>query len=313
MMSDSIVKLPTLAEYRLSPESYTDPRAVFEGGSPQLHKPNHAWIDLNCKSIQTSLKGIRFKAEKILANAASTDIEIQEYRALLQKIEHVPQPVQTNIVIVGQQGKGKSSVTNALLNRYNLAEISGMGNSCSKYATKYTYLSGASPKCSYSHATVEFLDEVTIKNMLEKLIADYEYVHFNKAKDEAVSDDRKILANSAIEVFSVAFDTKNDTESRKQLDCLLTKLSIESGEMLQVTLAKVLQRIRSFGADSNHIKVLEKVLDRDLPEAREKLDALWPFVELFTIARGDLLLRHRVSLFDVPGMSILERSGYGSY
>jgi hypothetical protein len=306
----------TLREFSTRDKAGSSSRS--EAYNPQTEEyPDHPWYQMNKKIVEGKLAYMSNKLDGIVKNARAEDTELIKSQALARQISDVPQKDVTTVIMVGQQGNGKSTTCNALMDRLNLSETSAFGKACTQYLTMYTYRPGTGDYDEISDYQLQFWNDATIQDFLEELIRRYRFFHFGKREDSQFMEDEKEDASSAKQIFELIFNVER--EGRVKLDALLTEENIDNGNFLQQCLEEAKTRIRDAGADAKRMIRIPNVTDANLGVIRKIGFNLWPLVEGEMIATGGRILRNGVALIDSPGKSlyllrikvILKSSGFG--
>jgi hypothetical protein len=267
--------------------------------------PDDKWFCLDTAAIHEKLEHIEHRGTKILQRASPEDKELVKFQKAIPRIGVLPSKKTMTIAIVGKQGMGKSSLCNALLQRPDLAETSNRGKACTQYMTRYVFRPGNDDRRKVSDVSVKFLDKATIRELLSRLIGQYEFFHFVTQEPDTDYSEEEDLANSAEQVLRLVYNADIDDASEKTLNSLLTAHAIEKGELLHSSIGMAMQRIEEAGADDDGIKSMYELNDRQVREKRTEAAALWPLLEEVIIATGGVLLRNGIVILDVPGTFLL--------
>ncbi|KAK2812877.1 hypothetical protein FQN49_008342, partial [Arthroderma sp. PD_2] len=113
------------------------------------------------------------------------------------------------VAVVGNTGTGKSSLINALLDRENLSDTSGLGTAVTSFVTEYRYLSD-NEDFDY-RVEIEYLHDADLDNEIVHLLADLRKFH-QPGLDVSAQDheELELKSESAGKALSLAFGRHRD-------------------------------------------------------------------------------------------------------
>lgn len=115
---------------------------------------------------------------------------------------------------------------------------------------------------------------------------------------------KRQAAATAKEFFGIIFNTQEDKASKKWLESTLRSTDIRVGEFKETCCKQAKQRLIQIAKELGFVEGLARfadIHDRNLAAKQNEARKIWPFVKLVTIATGNILLRHGLCLFDLPG------------
>ncbi|RAR11801.1 hypothetical protein DDE83_004398 [Stemphylium lycopersici] len=256
----------------------------------------------------------------------SADVEgFQEIISAAEAVKMPPEFKQLCLAVLGEQGVGKSSIINSLLDR-DLLDNSGSSQACTALATKIMHKKGASDRSTESDVGIEWYCANDIQECTIGQIRCWAELHPGPDAGQRDGDEedgygsdeptatsvgpatslkaKRQAAATAKEYFGIIFDTQKDKLAKKRLRHMLYKTDIRTGGFLDACCLRAEDRLcqirKELGLPEGSNKFVH-VPDRQLPRMQDKIRKIWPFVKLVSIETGHVLLRHGLCLFDVPG------------
>ncbi|KAF2109770.1 hypothetical protein BDV96DRAFT_234186 [Lophiotrema nucula] len=272
----------------------------------EIH-PDDPWFHLKRHTIRKLLQSAGGEVKKTIENTEPKDRKLRLWSAdFLLEAQTVPDIKPYVITIVGKQGYGKSTLTNALLCEFNLADASPGAKACTQFPTKYVFRPGPRGK---KDVHVHFLDEESRQAMFTELLEGYRFYHTMPPKERETSTDEKTKAKVAETVFGIVMDVRNkETGAQKQakLTQLLRPAMLRTKETLREILRELLdaskQRIDNARADDAGVAHSYGVVELSRDEVRANATKLYPIVEYVVVAVSSYICEHNIVLIDVPGV-----------
>ena len=150
--------------------------------------PDHSWYALDQELLCTTILRMCNKLGRPVVDSQIKDAEIADLLKNLDRAKTVPHPSKFNVAVVGNQGVGKSSMINALLNR-DLVDASASSSACTAFATIIQYKIDANDDSDASDLKVTFLDIAEIRDFVEEYIRRYADVY---TPDNTDANDAKV-------------------------------------------------------------------------------------------------------------------------
>ncbi|KAL1613150.1 hypothetical protein SLS60_001382 [Paraconiothyrium brasiliense] len=332
---------PTLSQF-LGKKTQSAREPKYRHKPQDEKRPGHVFFTLNATDMDTKMEHMMAKVPILLGGQAYEDIE--EIHALTKKMLQLkpgPEKHDWSYALVGKHGEGKSTVTNCLLGRYNLAGVSKGTKSCTQFATEFRYKSGAADDTDKSDVTIAFFDNSQLKAIVEENVMRYGNFHYPTNKDEEDDDESlepaftrmptkhdEVLSKEAYDLFRIIVkeDDRAEQELEEHLKC---PESFVNGSLVDFLLRQQQERLQALGVDDTNTITYLNVPDKlgpeheqgkkDIAAVRKVSESLAPVVKLVTVATGGLLLRYGLVLVDIPGKLciakrlswMLTRKGYG--
>ncbi|CAA9960449.1 Dynamin N domain containing protein [Pyrenophora teres f. maculata] len=258
----------------------------------------------------------------------SIDQRFQDLIIAADAVKKLPAIRKYNVAVLGEQGTGKSTVINALLDR-GLLDQSGSSKACTAYATILEHKKGAPDDTPLSDVVVEFLTEGEIFDCINEQINLWAEVHPGRKKssqvvhgeDESDPDESPATHSSsskpatktsrgavtAKEFFQIIFDVQRHHQTGVWLEKELHHTDIREGKFLGACRQQALNRFAQLATEMRGLDIItrkvifQNIQDRKLGKQTATIKKVWPFVKIVTIATGHILFRHGLRLFDLPG------------
>ena len=144
--------------------------AVYDPTTEAL--PDHPWYALDHELLRSTIIHMCNKLGRPIKDSQIDDPEILDLLGNLARATAIPHPSKVNVAVVGNQGVGKSSVINALLNR-DLVDASASSSACTAFATIIQHKIDAKDDTDVSDLKVTFLEIAEIREFIEEHIRRY--------------------------------------------------------------------------------------------------------------------------------------------
>jgi len=288
---------------------------------------NNKWYAIKPEEITVVVGHMSDKLTTPMEKYTSVDQSFEDLINAAKAASKMPEIKQCSVAVLGEQGIGKSSLVNALLGR-GLLDRSGSSKACTAYATVIEYNPGADDHTIRSDIRVEFFTKEEIrecvKEQMDRWVEVYPFAKQSSeppdGEDEDDEDDdnatpsasepssrtRSRGAATAKEFFHIIFDVRNE-EAKAKLEYMLHHTDIKRGDFLDTCCRKADERFLQLttwlsGIDTQaRTAYFPNVPDNRIGRATGKIRKIWPFVKVFTILTGHILLRHGLRFFDLPG------------
>jgi guanylate kinase len=293
--------------------------------------PQDPWHTLNHEVVVDQVGEMCDEFTIPLENYADVDEAIANLKRQAEDMKKLPDMKKLNVAVLGEQGIGKSTLVNALLDR-KILEKSGGSTACTAYATRIEHKKDAVDGTQMSDVKIEFFSDEEIEAFVKDQInrwadcyagpsVNQQHDNHGSDSDESVSEtqanDRpkangvdktrlRQAAKTAKEFFCIVYNTKNNAQQRQCLNRVLQDTDIREGDFRQRCFAQAKTRLSEIATRlhaQNGISINKDVSDRSLVQARNIIKEIWPFVKVVTIATGHVLLRYGICFLDLPGKS----------
>lgn len=283
--------------------------------------PDEPYYNVDLASYDKNVFQICDGLEHAASTTTITDEGLSDLRSTLTQATSIPRPNPIVVAVVGNQGMGKSSTINALLNR-NLVEVLGGSEACTAFATIIEYKEGADDDTDESDVKVTFLSQDEICDFIEEHIRRYaefatrSSLHEDNESDADESDDsaqastreesRTISkavqqgADTAEVFFRIMFDANFDESADFELQGWLREPDLEDGRFQQRLMQMVAAHLSFVQGKEGGVRAYTEIPDKSLEQVRN-WSKMWPLVKSVTISTGSVLLRNGLCLIDLPG------------
>lgn len=299
--------------------------------------PDIPWYNLDYQVVISQVNEMLDEIILGLKKYTANDPDIKALVEAAEKAKKLPDLEKCRMAVLGEQAAGKSTLLSALFGRA-LLERSGGRKSCTAMPVVLTHKDGADDNTKLSDIIIEWISKGEhLDHILEHIRrwadvypgsqedtneeededahdeeetndtaqgAEAEEVRFNLPKvREALKSQRG--ASTAKEFFEIIFNVEEDKAAKKFLESRLYNTDIRQGDFKDICLEKLSARFRQLSPElriKNDVSEFFDVHDRDLGKKRKLAKKLWPFVKIFTIATGHILLRYGMCFYDLPGM-----------
>jgi hypothetical protein len=294
--------------------------------------PQDPWHTLNHEIIIDQVGELCDEFTIPLEKYAGVDEAIQNLKTQAEAAKKLPDMKKLRVAVLGEQGIGKSTLVNALLDRKILDKSAG-STACTAYATTIEHKPGAADNTQVSDVKIEFFSEQEIDAFVkdqhnrwvdcypgpqarqrEAHAQDSDESSSEEPSDEAFTpaadtgnNKRKLQksAKTAKEFFGIVFDIEENAHNKTWLENTLHKTNIREGDFRQRCILQARDQMNKIATRlkaQNGIVVEPNVSDKKLVQIRNIVKKIWPFVKAVTVATGHVLLRHGISFVDLPGM-----------
>ncbi|KAJ4337685.1 hypothetical protein N0V95_008266 [Ascochyta clinopodiicola] len=171
------------AQYTGAEADNNDEGHVYDPSSED--PPDCLWYTLDLELLRTTIQSMCEELARPVADCKTEDPEVIDLLKALRRAQKFPRPRKLKIAVVGNQGVGKSSAINALLNRY-LVDASASSSACTAFATIVEYKEGAADDTNMSDLKVTFLELDEIRDFIEEHIRRYADVYVPSSTDKKV-------------------------------------------------------------------------------------------------------------------------------
>jgi GTPase SAR1 family protein len=288
--------------------------------------PDELWYGIDLDLLGSNIARMCSDLGQPVAHTTIVDHEISELRRTLTQSTSIPRPKKVIVAVVGNQGMGKSSTINALLNR-NLVEVLGGSEACTAFATIIEYKEGAADDTTLSDIKVVFLSPDETRDFIEEHIRRYATFVAQSGLDdeeeeldaqdsdspaqEAAREEKQTIskaveqgADTAEEFFRIMFNTDSDEVAEGELSRWLKEQDLEDGRFLERLMQLATDHVYQIQHQEAGSHVYTDVRDERLDDVRSWAVKMWPLVKSVTIATGSVLLRQGICLMDLPGMPL---------
>jgi hypothetical protein len=293
---------------------------VDEHSEPKGGKqfPDHPWFPLNHEDIKDFNTDLCSKFKRRLQRYAAIDKSIESLIRAAENAKTLPNAKILRLAVPGEQGIGKSTLINALLNR-NILSTSGGSKACTSFVTIIKHKPGAGEDTTLSDVTIDFWSLPHMEADIDEHILHWYELHpgpdhENLAKNtgdvyESDQDDEEDFESdepnheTAQEFFEVIFNTQGDAHQEEWLHYQLDRTDIRLGDFRSICrdqAEKQLQNLEALKVQDGR-PAHQNISDTNLKETRNHFLTVWPFVEKVTIATGHMLLRDGLQVYDMPG------------
>ncbi|KAH6629558.1 hypothetical protein C7974DRAFT_376384 [Boeremia exigua] len=172
--------------------------SVYDPSTEEL--PAHMWYALDQKLLRKTVAHMCDQLGRPVVNCEINDPEITDLLRALDRAKKIPLSKKVDIAVVGNQGVGKSSTINALLNR-DLVDASASSSACTAFATIVEYKDGATDDTDESDLKVTFLELDEVRDFVEEQIRRYTdvYAPFEANNDIEAQEEDGVLAKDIVE------------------------------------------------------------------------------------------------------------------
>jgi GTPase SAR1 family protein len=288
------------------------------------------WYSLKPEEIAKMVGDICDKLTTTMKKYASVDQRFEDLSNAAKLVKKLPEIRHYSVAVLGEQGIGKSSLINALLDR-GLLDRSGSSKACTAYATIIEHKPGADDHTTLSDFLVAFFTKEEIIDCIKEQInrwceaypgvqKDCQPLHGEDENDPDEDDVAQSSGNktsrtvrrgaiTAKECFQIVFDVERDRQAGEWLERELYHTSIREGNFFDVCCRQAHDRLARLAKELSEVNLqtrkahFKDIPDRRLGKVSNKIKKVWPFVKVVTITTGHILLRHGLRLFDLPGNS----------
>lgn len=310
---------------------------TYDSSSEDL--PDHPWYALDVEKLRDNIERMCDDLGQPLSIHNALDPEMSDLPRALNRAKQLPRPRKMSIAVVGDQGVGKSSTINALLNRH-LVDASASSSACTAFATIIEHKPGTSDDTDESDLKVTFYTIDEIRDFIEEHIrryadvyAPHDFTNYD-AQSEVLSDEdasesemsevevapvylpkrkipkaMKLGADTAEQFFRLIFGVDDDQRNGSELDEWLSRPGLEDGHFLLHCTGLAEDHLAQLHAKALNTAEFTNVKDANIPKIRDKATKMWPLVKAVTISTGSVLLRNGIRFMDLPG-SLLSACSY---
>ncbi|KAI4630907.1 hypothetical protein J4E83_002432 [Alternaria metachromatica] len=267
---------------------------------------NNRWYALKQEEVKVLVKQLCDKLTSAMQKYSSIDQRFQDLIDAAKIARKLPDIRHYSVAVLGEQGIGKSSLVNALLDR-GLLDRSGSSKACTAYATVLEYKPGATDHTTLSDLLVVFFtkEEIrdSIKEQMNHWVEVYPGVEDNRqplrGEDENDPDDnnatqtpRKKLSKTmsraittAKEFFEIIFNVQKDKQAGVELERELYHTNIKEGNFLNDCCKRANDRFAQLATEMSEVDLETRTAHfKDIPDTRlgrktSKIKELWPFVK----------------------------------
>ncbi|KAI4654879.1 uncharacterized protein J4E78_007057 [Alternaria triticimaculans] len=276
---------------------------------------NDRWYALKQEEVKVLVEELCDKLTSAMQKYSSVDQRFQDLIDAAKIARKLPDIRHYSVAILGEQGIGKSSIINALLDR-GLLDRSGSSKACTAYATVLEYKPGATDHTTLSDLLVVFFtkEEIrdSIKEQMNHWVEVYPGVEHNgqplRGEDEDDPDDnnathtpRKRLSKTmsraittAKEFFEIIFNVQKDKLAGVELERELYHTNIKEGNFLNECCKRANDRFAQLATEMSEVDLetrtahFKNVPDNRLGRKTSKIKELWPFVKVELINEDNM-------------------------
>ncbi|KAI4923976.1 hypothetical protein J4E85_008134 [Alternaria conjuncta] len=269
---------------------------------------NDRWYALKQEEVKVLVEELCDKLTSAMQKYSSVDQRFQDLIDAAKIARKLPDIRHYSVAILGEQGIGKSSIINALLDRGLLDR--------SAYATVLEYKPGATDHTTLSDLLVVFFtkEEIrdSIKEQMNHWVEVYPGVEHNgqplRGEDEDDPDDnnathtpRKRLSKTmsraittAKEFFEIIFNVQKDKLAGVELERELYHTNIKEGNFLNECCKRANDRFAQLATEMSEVDLetrtahFKNVPDNRLGRKTSKIKELWPFVKVELINEDNM-------------------------
>jgi len=269
---------------------------------PFFGTAKEAYLDLFAKFPACELR--KLKQERL-------DLLCKEF----EDARHIPKPEPLKIALLGEAGKGKTSLLNSILDKMDLAKTGASGASETTVVTEY-----GSPFNEQElpfAARIYYFNKSRIKGLLEEHVKDYQlwHIHYDTTWETEIKKQYRDKAKTALDVFREMFHGRIEFSSKKSAyEWLQEQQDVET--VVSILLGWCQELVAVVAPEDSLVTYVEASTSKELrhmlsPFSTSKAlhrktnpgAALWPLVDRIRIGlKGVRILEHLI-FADLPGVS----------
>ncbi|KAH9845227.1 hypothetical protein Tdes44962_MAKER01237 [Teratosphaeria destructans] len=285
--------------------------------------PNCVAYDSEFRQLSQDLIDIPLSALKILQKSSCNNKRVQSCQHNAGTLTTIPQVQKEKVAMLGSTGAGKSSLLNSLLDMPGLAKAMAAGQSCTYVGTEYE--SPFPDQTKAFAAQVEYFDIDRIRDLLSRLLVDYNTFNFQLPEDCDQDEKQELsrLSKTAFSTFRSLFCDRAEFESPRAAQEHLETLfredednGLEALDLMVEWCEDLLEEDED--VEGGHIQslYLEADTQDELLEQLEPLvsstsryedPALWPLVRKVRVGLERPRILKHITLVDLPGLDDINK------